>query len=693
MALIGGNLIVYLTTDTRQFEAGMSKATGFIEGVQSAAKVAAGILMRDLARGLTQGAVTALKMGAQIETLRKSFEALSAAAAGYVPSLDRLREATQGMVSDTDLLLRANEALALGIPTEHLDELFDAAIRLGKAMGLDATQGIQALTIGVGRQSRLVLDNLGIIVKAEEAYTEYAKRIGKTSETLTENERRLGFQTIALEKITEKAAVLGDNISDTEKYMSQWNATIKNATTSLGELLQPLGALAPALEALGPSISILAMTLLPKLSAATLGYLGVAIAAVAGIAILISAYQDYQRRTDAVIIAQDKLEASTRRMIVASQELEVADESLKTALEAESFAYDAVNTAIDQRISATERLETAEMELLSAEQALGIAQQDLASFLSFLSGDVEEYVAVTADMIFATVAAQTQFSALSAELQGMQTEIDMVSAAYASMQGELMGMSDEEAALRLELLKINDAYRDGTIKKKAYERQSSKVKSRLRDLNIEQAELRITMRDSKRALDEQTSALEEAQENLDTLTDKNKTVVTTQEEVDASLADVESAMEDEQKAIEAVVEAQGNLASVHSTVVEAQDTLIDSNRQLEISINSVEAATKSLMDAEAERYRRRLEREGAVPPTMVPPGGVGDGGRDGDGYRDDFDRGGAQPTAIDASSISTSTVSINVSMAAPGTSDEARGLAQEFADEAVVELRRRGAIQ
>jgi len=284
MAIVGGNLIIYLSTDTSQFKRGMSTATGMIDSLKNSAKIAAGVLMRDFARALTQGAIASLKLGAQIQTLRRSFAALSAAAGEYVPSLEELRKATQGMVSDSDLLLRANEALALGIPTEELDELFGAAIRLGKAMGIDATQGIQSLTLGVGRQSRLVLDNLGIIVRAEDAYIKYARSVGKTTATLTENERRIAFQTMALEKITEKAAILGDNIAATDRAMDQWTATIKNVTTGLGEMLGPLGALAPVFQMLAPAITIIAVQALPLLVRSLYGLIPPIVAVEAAIA-------------------------------------------------------------------------------------------------------------------------------------------------------------------------------------------------------------------------------------------------------------------------------------------------------------------------------------------------------------------------------------------------------------------------
>ena len=474
MSIVGGNLIVYLTTDTTQFERGMSKSKSMLDGLKGSAQIAAGVLMRDLARGLTQGAVEALKMGAQIETLRNSFVSLSAASGKYVPSLEELRLATQGMVSDTDLLLRANEALALGIPTENLDDLFDSAIRLGKAMGLDATQGIQALTIGVGRQSRLVLDNLGIIVKAEEAYAEYAKRIGKTTETLTENERRLGFQTIALEKISEKAAVLGDNVSDTEKNMSKWTATIKNATTALGELLQPLGALAPVFQTLGPTIGVMAATILPTLSAATLGWIGVGIAAVAGVTILVGAFQKWRRETDKVILAQDRLEDSQRSVATASQSLLAAEEDLTTVLEAEASAHDVVNKAIDRRVEASERLADAEHELNAAEADLGIAQQDLANYISFLSGEVDEYVAVTEDMTFSS-------EDVRLTLEGLSSSSDDAKQAFADLSTELGVLQGAYNDTLQAMTELNDEMNsnDKAIKRSRHE--INKIKDDIQD--------------------------------------------------------------------------------------------------------------------------------------------------------------------------------------------------------------------
>lgn len=230
-----------------------------------AAKIAGGILLRDLVRGLTSAVQESFKLSGQIGTLTTSFERLVFASGATNVSLESLRAATKGTVSDVDLLRSANQALLLGIPTEGLNELYEAAVTLGHAMGIDAMQAVESLTVGLGRQSKLVLDNLGVVFQAKDAYEWYADQLGKTSSELSESEKRLGWQKYAIMKITEKAEVLGDVTSSTQKSQEQWNATMRNLQTSIGGFMGPLSSIAPALNMMMPLFGTLAGTLLPQL--------------------------------------------------------------------------------------------------------------------------------------------------------------------------------------------------------------------------------------------------------------------------------------------------------------------------------------------------------------------------------------------------------------------------------------------
>ena len=94
-------------------------------------------------------------------------------------SLGKLSQAVDGTVNSVDLMTQANNAMLLGIADsdEQMAQLFDTAQRLAKAVGEDAKFGIDSLVTGMGRQSKLMLDNLGIIVDTNKAYEDHAKSI------------------------------------------------------------------------------------------------------------------------------------------------------------------------------------------------------------------------------------------------------------------------------------------------------------------------------------------------------------------------------------------------------------------------------------------------------------------------------------------------------------------------------------
>lgn len=172
----------------------------------------------------------------KIEGLRAGFETLQRTV-GQDPSqsINKLREATQGLVSDIDLYQRANQAVLLGVPTGLFNEAAAAAVKLGRAMGIDAAFGLESLSLGLGRQSRLYLDNLGIIVSAEEAYQRFASAVGKSAQDLTDAEKRAAFFEEALRKIKERAEQLPDPLDNVGVSLQKLQAAQANAEQKFSE--------------------------------------------------------------------------------------------------------------------------------------------------------------------------------------------------------------------------------------------------------------------------------------------------------------------------------------------------------------------------------------------------------------------------------------------------------------------------
>lgn len=182
----------------------------------------------------------AIKLGSQTISLERSFTNLGKSVGFNEDSLNKFRQATNGTVSDVDLMIQANNAMLLGI-VENDDafaELIDNAQRLSKAVGQDALFGIESLTTGIGRQSKLMLDNLGIVLDTNLAYEKFAQANGKAVKDLDENERKQAFIQAALESTAAKVAQLGQEELDATDATNQLSAAFTNLQGTIGKDLQ-----------------------------------------------------------------------------------------------------------------------------------------------------------------------------------------------------------------------------------------------------------------------------------------------------------------------------------------------------------------------------------------------------------------------------------------------------------------------
>jgi hypothetical protein len=184
-----------------------------------------------------------LVLKARADSLTKAFTNLGRGIGLNEQSLEKFRKATNGTVSDIDLMVQANNAMLLGIVQNENEfaELIDSAQRLAKAVGKDTLFGIESLTTGIGRQSRLMLDNLGIIVKAEDAYKAMALATGKSVASLTDLERKQAFITATMESVRSKVAILGEESLDTNDSIAQLDVAIENLQIAFGEFMEGPG--------------------------------------------------------------------------------------------------------------------------------------------------------------------------------------------------------------------------------------------------------------------------------------------------------------------------------------------------------------------------------------------------------------------------------------------------------------------
>jgi len=101
-----------------------------------------------------------------------------------------------GTIDNLTLLQNANRAIVMGVKTEYLPEMIRISRAAALALGQDANFMFESIAVGTARQSKLILDNLGILLRnQDQVYENYAKSIGKASAAaLTEAERTIAFQ-------------------------------------------------------------------------------------------------------------------------------------------------------------------------------------------------------------------------------------------------------------------------------------------------------------------------------------------------------------------------------------------------------------------------------------------------------------------------------------------------------------------
>ena len=201
--------------------------TGGLGGVASAMGVGAIVTFI----GQIGGAVVDLsKLGAGASRIGNAFTNNFSDAEG---ALQKLREASLGSISDTDLMLSANRAMMLQVSSDadELARLLVVAAERGRALGISTAEAFDNLMVGIGRRQPLILDNLAIITGGEKVYEDYAASIGKARDALTEVEERAALINLVLGGSGGQTQLVADAATEWERLTT----AVENFKTEVGK--------------------------------------------------------------------------------------------------------------------------------------------------------------------------------------------------------------------------------------------------------------------------------------------------------------------------------------------------------------------------------------------------------------------------------------------------------------------------
>ncbi len=188
--------------------------------------------------GLTMLALSRIlkrvRIGAAIQVQARAFANLAAShGANAKKMLKDLREASKGTIDNIQIMTTASRAIMLGIAPSKLVRLMEIARASAKAMGTTVAGAFSDIALGIGRQSRLILDNLGIIVRVKAAYDRYAFSIGVTADALTDFERQQAFANEVIRFGEKTKSAVQANVEDMQDKLSQIDTVMKNISQTV----------------------------------------------------------------------------------------------------------------------------------------------------------------------------------------------------------------------------------------------------------------------------------------------------------------------------------------------------------------------------------------------------------------------------------------------------------------------------
>ncbi len=191
-----------------------------------------------------------LKDSADFRVLKEGQLAFAAATGVAYESLARdLQKATNGMISFREAAQAGAIGRAAGLSAGQLRELSQAAFTVSVALGRDVTDSFNRLIRGVTKAEPELLDELGIILRLEEATTKYAAALGLNknqlsiyqksqavvNEVLTQAETKFGKINAIMDPQANAIAQLGIAFEETIDMMRPAIATVAEFFARFGK--------------------------------------------------------------------------------------------------------------------------------------------------------------------------------------------------------------------------------------------------------------------------------------------------------------------------------------------------------------------------------------------------------------------------------------------------------------------------
>lgn len=233
---------IRIKLDPSQFQSGAGQVTGELQRIEGQGRQTEGAIgginsaLGAIGVGVSlAGAASVVgqlvEIGRQAETAERTFHNLTEPIGGISAALDTLRTSTDFSIADTALEQIGSKALLTGVAgtKEELGKLVEVGSKLGRAMGMDAAEGVDNLNAAILNMSFVRLDQMGL--SAAKVRTEMEQLLA-TGQALNKED---AFKMAVLDQGTQAVERLGDAAQTTYGWLDKLKAQGQNALDAVGK--------------------------------------------------------------------------------------------------------------------------------------------------------------------------------------------------------------------------------------------------------------------------------------------------------------------------------------------------------------------------------------------------------------------------------------------------------------------------
>ena len=181
-------------------------------------------------------AFNAFRRAAQVEQLESNLVRLGNVAGQNLRGIaDDLKNITDNAIDSETALRAVAQGTTQGFSSSQLQDLTRIAKGASIALGRELPDALDRLIRGTAKLEPEILDELGIIVRLDDAADKYATTLGKTANQLTAYEKQQAFANAVAEQGLKKFGAVAA-LADSNPY-DQLNATFQDLSKNLFEFL------------------------------------------------------------------------------------------------------------------------------------------------------------------------------------------------------------------------------------------------------------------------------------------------------------------------------------------------------------------------------------------------------------------------------------------------------------------------